>query len=395
MTKSSQEGWCVTKIMEIYEYFNEIFIIFVSAMQKTPLIEPKGNGGDKPGGRVGRLLGNVVKFAVPLLVSVGLCYVLFHEMDFGEMVAFVRRDCDFMWIAVSALLGVFCMVVRGLRWRIQLRASGVRVPVLTVCESIAGTYAVNIVFPRLGELWRSEFVARRQNAPFATVFGSMLAERATDTICVGLMTVVAFITSHSVLTNFVETKVDHSGLIYRTVSSPWTYVAGLLLLAVAIWLIFRACRKHPDNSVARFFGNMAGGIMSIFRMKGGGMWLLLTLFLWAGYYFEMLACFEAFGLTRDIVAAHGQTVVFVCYVLGSLSMAVPSNGGIGPYQIAVVFGLECFAANLDPARGYAFANVVLGTQTLLIILLGLATFIHIGIYNARTKNVKTQSFPPR
>ena len=41
--------------------------------------------------------------------------------------------------------------------------------------SIFGTYAVNLVFPRLGEVWRTGYIAQRQKAPFTTVFGSMVA----------------------------------------------------------------------------------------------------------------------------------------------------------------------------------------------------------------------------
>ncbi len=64
-------------------------------------------------------------------------------------------------------------------------------------------------------------------------------------------------------------------------------------------------------------------------------------------------------------------------------MGVPSNGGIGPYQIAVVFGLQFFAPGLDAQQGYTFANVVLGAQTLLFIVAGLVAFALIALDNRR------------
>lgn len=339
------------------------------------------------------LLAALMKYGVPLIVSVGLCYVLFHDMDFGEMVDFVRRDCDFGWIALSAVIGILCVLFRALRWRIQLRASGIDAPVMPVVYSIIGTYAVNLVLPRLGELWRSEYIARRQRAPFATVFGSMIAERASDTLVVLLMTIAAFLLGGSVLKAFIESKVDHDGILYRLIASPWTYAAATV--AVALTAIFFRYSKNNRfaQKIRALWQQLAEGFMSIFHMDGAGWWLLLTACLWTCYFLQMWACFEAFGLTRHITAQHGVIVVFICYVLGSISMGVPSNGGIGPYQIAVVFGLQCFVPDINAQQGYSFANVVLGAQTLMFIILGIISFALIAADNRRLSRLQPDSSP--
>lgn len=329
------------------------------------------------------LWGALMKYGVPLIVSAGLCYVLFHDMDFGEMVDFVRRDCDFGWIAVSAAIGILCVVFRALRWRIQLRSAGVETPLMPVIYSIIGTYAVNLVLPRLGELWRSEYIARRQRAPFGTVFGSMIAERASDTLVVLLMTVAAFLLGGTALKAFIENKVDHDGMLYRLITSPWTYAAAIAAVAVVV-LFFRLSKNNKfARKIHGLWQQLLGGFMSIFHMRGATWWLIWTVCLWSCYFLQMCACFEAFGLTREITAEHGIIVVYICYVLGSLSMGVPSNGGIGPYQIAVVFGLQCYAPGLNQQEGYSFANVVLGAQTLMFIILGIISFALIAADNRR------------
>ncbi len=342
------------------------------------------------------LWGALMKYGVPLIVSVGLCYVLFHDMDFGEMVDFVHRDCNFGWIAVSAAIGILCVVFRALRWRIQLRSAGVDAPLMPVVYSIIGTYAVNLVLPRLGELWRSEYIARRQRAPFGTVFGSMIAERASDTLVVLLMTVAAFLLGGTVLKAFIENKVDHEGTFYRMITSTWTYVAAIAAVTLAV-LFLRFSRNNKFvKKTHKLWQQLVSGFMSIFHMKGATLWLIWTVCLWTCYFLQMCACFEAFGLTREITAEHGIIVVYICYVLGSLSMGVPSNGGIGPYQIAVVFGLQCFASDINQQEGYSFANVVLGTQTLMFIFLGIISFVLIAADNRRlSRSLKGQRFGNR
>ena len=60
-------------------------------------------------------------------------------------------------------------------------------------------------------------------------------------------------------------------------------------------------------------------------------------------------------------------------------MGVPSNGGIGPWQWSVIFALGLYGLAQGPAT--AFANLVMGCQTLLLILLGLFTFVCIAFDN--------------
>jgi hypothetical protein len=58
-------------------------------------------------------------------------------------------------------------------------------------------------------------------------------------------------------------------------------------------------------------------------------------------------------------------------------MGVPSNGGIGPWQWSVIFALALYGLAKEPAT--AFANLVMGCQTLVLIVLGIFTFVCISL----------------
>ena len=64
-------------------------------------------------------------------------------------------------------------------------------------------------------------------------------------------------------------------------------------------------------------------------------------------------------------------------------MGVPSNGGIGPWQWAVIFALGIYGVGATQAG--AFGNLVLGSQTLLLIALGIFTFIAIALDKKKIK----------
>ena len=330
----------------------------------------------------------LLKYGVPLLISAGLCYLLFTGVDFGEMVELIKRDCNFSWIAVALAVSILSHVFRAMRWRIQLKALGVNAPLFVVVLSIFGTYAVNLVLPRLGELWRTGWIAQRQNAPFDKVFGSMVADRLADTVTVALLTGFTFLIAHSQLADYLSQNTESFDKIMALATSPWLW-AGIAAVIAVIAAIFVKC---PDNKLVKGVKNFCIGLWKGFaviaKMKGKGAWLLLTAAIWSCYFGQLYVAFFSFPATAEVVARYGVTAVLVCFVLSSISMGVPSNGGIGPWQWAIIFGLSLYSAGIPQlTEGYAtsFANLVMGSQTLLLIVLGLFTFASIAIMKRRER----------
>ena len=125
-------------------------------------------------------------------------------------------------------------------------------------------------------------------------------------------------------------------------------------------------------------------------MPGKGKWLLLTLGIWTCYFLQLYVSFYAFPFTAALLAEYGVPAALVTFVLGSLAMGVPSNGGIGPWQWAVIFALGIYG--LPKAEAGAFANLSLGTTTLLTIALGIFTFAAIAFDKRRfTRHTETQN----
>lgn len=334
-------------------------------------------------------LGKVLKFVIPFIVSVGLCVALFRDIDFNEMLRVIRTQCDFRWIGLMLLMGFVPLMLRALRWGIQLRAAGVNAPVHVLLYSIFGTYAVNIVFPRLGEVWRSGYVSYRQQAPFSTVFGSMVADRFADLVVVGCLTLFTLAVAHSEVIEFVKAYPQAYMTILHVITSPWTWISAVVAL-VAAWLLLTRSNNRYVLKVKNFIVGLWGGFMSIVRMKGKLQWLGLTVCIWGCYFLQMVIGLHAFPLIAGMLDANGLILALVCFVLISISMGIPSNGGIGPYQTALLFGLTLFMPQgVDRVAfnttGAALGNVIMASQTLLMIVLGIITFALIAIDRHRTQ----------
>ncbi|ROT22156.1 UPF0104 family protein [Muribaculaceae bacterium Isolate-110 (HZI)] len=329
----------------------------------------------------------LLRYCVPAVITVGLCYLLVRGMDLRQMWETICTQCDFRWIAVNILLLIGAMWARAARWQLQLRALGIKASVWVLTLSVFGTYAVNLVFPRLGEVWRTGFVAERQKAPFTTVFGSMVADRLSDTVMVGLISLSAFVLAGPQLMSYLG---QNPGLMARVIAllcSPVLWGCVTAVLAVTVWIFVR----YPENKVVatcrRLWQGLWEGFAVIGRMRGKGLWLFYTLILWTCYFVGLVCAFMSFPLVAEVMVRHGLTAVQLCFVLTSLSMLVPSNGGIGPWQWAMIFGLSLYCDGIPGlTKDYmaSFANLALGVQAVTSIILGLFTFAWIAL----TKNPK-------
>ena len=328
-----------------------------------------------------------LKYVVPFVISIGLCFMLFTGVDFDEMVDIVRNHCDYKWIVFALILSLFSYLSRALRWQIQLQALGIDAPLFNLVLSMFGTYAVNLVFPRLGEVWRSGYIAQRQKAPFTAVFGSMVAERLADTITVALITVLAFALASGAIMAYLDENVAVFDSIRNIFLSPWLWIAVALGIAFIWWFFSHKSDNPTVTKIKRALKGLWQGFAVIVHMKGKLRWLFWTFCIWGCYFTQLLIAMFAFPETADVVYRTGLIGPLVAFALSSISMGIPSNGGIGPWQWAVIFGLGIYG--VDTVNASAFANVQLGSQTLMQIVLGIFTFVMIALDRRRTKHAKS------
>ena len=323
-------------------------------------------------------IGNVFRIGIPLAIGVGLFYWLYTNMDVNEVKNILRYNVNYFWIALMMVISMFSHIFRGYRWQLQLRALGINAPANALVASIFGTYAVNLIFPRLGEVWRCGYIAQREKAPFTKVVGSMVADRLSDSVTVLVLTFIALLLAGPAFDKFFATFPQVKESLWHIVTSPTVWTA-LIVAVVAIVLIFRFSKSNKIiMKIKGMVSNIWQGIYGITQMDGKWMFLLYTVLIWGCYFIQLYVCFFAFDFTSglSIVAA------LVCFVLSSISMGIPTNGGLGAWHIAIIFGLSLygvgqFSVENPDSQASAFAMLVWGSQTLLLIALGIYAFIFI------------------
>lgn len=335
-------------------------------------------------------LGFFTRYILPMAFTVLLLIYLFHIVNFDQMLDYLKHGVNYWWILLAMVISVFSHIFRALRWQLQLNALNIRPPFMALCCSIFGCYALNLVFPRLGEIWRCTYVAGYKKNSFSAVLGSMLGDRAADFPLVGLLIVLTLIVAAPAISSFLD-KYPVGFDFVQLFSQYWFWISITAGVALMV-LVFRLLRRTPMfMKLGAMLKEVWGGLIVIGRMPGKWKFVLYTFCLWGCYYVQLYVAFYAFSFTRTLCFtegyAGGLVPCLVAFVLSSISMLIPSNGGLGPWNLAIMFALSIYG--VTDTEGTAFSMVQWTGNTVMLILLGIFTMIYISL--SRPRNLKLET----
>lgn len=339
------------------------------------------------------IIEKVFKIILPMGISAVLVIWLFHKINIREIKEVISQGIRFEFIIAMMLLTMLSFIIRGIRWGIQLRAAGVpRMSPVAESVSIFGAYSLNLLIQYLGEAWRCVYVSRKEKVKLATVVGTDLGDRGSDLVMIILILLLTLcFASHQIHEFFMKYPL---GRVIEDIFDKW-WVYSLILLVIVLFLW-----ADKEWSTSKFFkgfnlscSRLWQGFKVLFFMKGRWAYLWLTIAIWVCYYLETYLCFYAFPFTRELLhipgSSYGLIPGLVVFVFGSMSMAVPSNGGLGPWNIAVMYALMLYGINQTDATAYSL--VVWAFQAIMIIALGIFSAGYIML--SRDKKGKAQNLP--
>lgn len=327
------------------------------------------------------VLKKCIDVGLPLSISVVMIIWLFHKVNLSAVGDALNHGCRWGWFFVMMVVLILSHVIRGIRWGIQLRGAGLpRIPVLTESVSIFGAYALNMLFSYLGEAWRCVYISKITRSKVTTVVGTDLGDRASDAVVVVCLVILSMFVARPAMESFLDKyEVGRKLTAAMTDGSFWLWFVALIVVIAGccrmVWNMtwFRSVRAGIER--------MWKGFAVLFHMKGGLLYVVLTLGIWTCYFMETYLCFQAFPFTRQLVStpglAWGLIPGLVVFVFGSCSIAIPSSGGLGPWNLAVMFALQLYGVSQSDAAAYAL--VVWAWESGTLILLGVFSAIYVSL----------------
>ena len=118
-----------------------------------------------------------------------------------------------------------------------------------------------------------------------------------------------------------------------------------------------------------FVHNMWAGIKGLKDVANPWSYLGWSIALWLCYYLNSYTCCFFFGFTEHLDAWAGLSI----FVMGSMSLILPVQGGLGPWHYAVGTALLCYGIGqqLTDAQVQAFIWTSWSIEQGFVLLLGL------------------------
>ena len=304
-------------------------------------------------------------FSLPALVSLvvasGFLVFLIIRFDVDLAATWDQMRGANPWLLAAAFLVHYTtFIFRGIRWRMLLQHTagpGVSVPGVVYCSQLVllGWFANSVGWLRLGDAFRAYLYQDEQEGTFSGTIGTILAERALDTVLVValLLIVVPF-------------------LVDRNDNVTWTVLGLAVVLAVGlaaflvamVWAKGLVIRKLPSWLSNRYERFHQGTMGSFQRLPLATFWGLLG---WMAEVGRLYLVVRALGFDLSF-----PLIVFLTLANSLLSL-VPTPGGVG----AVESGVTGLAARLSKLTASSAAALVLVDRFITyisVILVGAAIF---------------------
>lgn len=317
----------------------------------------------------------LIKLLLPLAFGFGIVWFILQKVDTRQLVDTIQSGISWTWVIISWALALLANVFRGIRWRQQLRTVGIDPSLHDMSVSFFGNYGMNLVFPRLGEVWRCNYIANSSDKPFSTVAGTILSERLCDILSMLVYLVLCMIFESHVLIRFFFGDEEGNKVDVETSYSLWVWMIGIVAVCLLVWfLLNRYCKDWaPYRYVCDVLRNVWVGFRSLKDLPNIWSYIGWSMLIWFFYFLNTLTQFYFFDFTTHL----GLNACLAVFVMGSLAQILPIQGGLGAWQIMVIFALMLYGISESDAG--IFSVVAWTLEQLFVLVMGLYALIYVAI----------------
>ena len=311
-----------------------------------------------------KYLSDFTKIAFSAFLGGAILYWMYRDFDFGALKHVMLHEMNWLWMFLSFPFGILAQAFRGWRWKQSLEPLGEHPRTSVALNSIFLSYAVSLVIPRIGEFARCGVLNRYDKISFPKALGTVVTERAIDTLLILCITALVMLSQVTVFDTFFNRTGTNFGEILRGFS--WegylvTAVCGVAVLCLLHFLLRRLAFYDKIKTTAK---GIFEGVMSLRNVKNIPLFIAFSLGIWLSYFLHYYLTFFCFEATSHL----GLMCALVTFIVGSIAVIVPTPNGAGPWHFAVKTMLILYGVADNDAL--YFVLIVHTVQTLLVVALG-------------------------
>lgn len=307
----------------------------------------------------------LLKIGLALTLGILFLWLAFRNVRLQEVWEYAQ-NIQFGWIFPFAVAALFSHIFRAERWRLLIEHDKKDLSRLTLITGVLVGYLMNIVGPRLGEVSRPLYVAKKERLSTSKLMGTIVLERIIDVMVLALMMVVVSVYLISDFDLLRQIFGDETINFITNGSSLGTYGWALLTLVVIAGLGYLFVRMLLYLSERfdlmrewvywgkKMFIMFRDGILSARKVERWWLFVGYTLLIWFCYTLMTFIPFYMF----DMPSTFGLDMLdaLVITVISAIGIAIPSPGGVGTYHYFVKQSLLVLFA-VPAVTGIAYATI--------------------------------------
>ncbi|MEX0895056.1 MAG: lysylphosphatidylglycerol synthase transmembrane domain-containing protein, partial [Balneolaceae bacterium] len=229
----------------------------------------------------------IIKIILSILTAIVFIWLAFRSVDAQELWTQIQQ-IQLHWIPPFTLALLISHYLRAERWRLLLEDADPRPPRPTLFAGVMTGYMLNYVFPRLGEVSRPVYVARKMKTSSGNLLGTIVLERVIDLVClIVLLVYISFsvVRKRDVISEILGTE--------AWVSDVYIFLPAAILIFVLIaWAGYKVLiriEKSSRNNPPFLSKFMEGakkfwkGLISVKNVKNWPLFGAYTLGIWIGF----------------------------------------------------------------------------------------------------------------
>lgn len=323
---------------------------------------------------------SIIQFIVLLGVGILLVWLSFRSVwTEKEKILNSFKNANYFWVCISIVIAFLSHFLRAFRWKYLLKPAGYTLKPANALGAVLVGYFANYGLPRMGEITRCTLVTKYDNVPFEVALGTVITERIVDFLILIIIFFLTLFAQFSQLKDLTATYIYHPMMHkLKGFSEHPTKLFLLILVVVAFSLLLFLMRKKISGLLKGKTGNVlkgfGKGLSSVKDIENKFLFIILSLAIWASYFYSLYVCFFAFSGTSHL----GQSECLVLLLFGTFGV-VFSPGGLGAYPAIITALLTYYG--VEQIAAFSFPWMAWTSQFILIVTLGLLSLIMLPIVN--------------
>jgi hypothetical protein len=200
---------------------------------------------------------------------------------------------------------------------------------------------------------------------FSKALGTVVTERAVDTLIVMLYSGLILLIEMSIFGTFFKKTGTSLDRILDGFSLTGWLVTAVCGMAVLILLHLLLKNFSIYNKVKMTLGGIWEGVLSLRGVKNLPLYLFFSIGIWVMYFLHYYLTFFCFDFTAHL----GIGCALVSFVVANFAVIVPTPNGAGPWHFAIKTMLILYGVADEQALW--FVLIVHTVQTMLVVALGI------------------------